>query len=326
MDPRLLEYYNRELSYLRETGAEFAARHPKVAARLGMQGTDIADPYVERMVEAFSFLTARTQLKIDAEFPRFTQRLLEVVSPNYVTPTPSMSVAQLHPNPEEGDLAKGFTVPRNTAFFSAIPEGESTACQFRSSQNVTLWPLAIEEVRLTAAPPDMPALHRYLPANIHVAGALRITLRTFGELTFSQLAGLNKLPFYLCGEERTASHLFELLHTSAIASLAGIPGHFDGALDVNLKQPVMYEGLDPDQGLLPLAWNVFHGHNLLHEYFTCPERFFFFTPTGLSAGLQKINGGVAEIVILLNRLPPDWLIHQTNAAQFSLFCTRGETG
>ena len=42
MDPRLLEYYNRELSYLRETGAEFAARHPKVAARLGMQGTDIA--------------------------------------------------------------------------------------------------------------------------------------------------------------------------------------------------------------------------------------------------------------------------------------------
>lgn len=251
MDPRLLEYYNRELSYLRETGAEFAARHPKIAARLGMQGADIADPYVERMIEAFSFLTARTQLKIDAEFPRFTQRLLEVVSPNYITPTPSMSVAQLHPDPEEGDLAKGFTVPRNTAFFSSIPEGESAACQFRSSQDVTLWPLAIEEARLTAAPPDMPALHRYLPANIHVAGALRITLRTFGELTFSQLAGLDKLPLYLCGEERTTSHLFELLHTSAIATLAGVPGHFDGVLDVNLKQPVMYEGLEPNQGLLP---------------------------------------------------------------------------
>ncbi|MEH1708863.1 type VI secretion system baseplate subunit TssF, partial [Salmonella enterica] len=56
MDPRLLEYYNRELSYLREAGAEFATLHPKIAARLGMQGTDIADPYVERMIEAFSFL------------------------------------------------------------------------------------------------------------------------------------------------------------------------------------------------------------------------------------------------------------------------------
>lgn len=115
MDPRLLEYYNRELSYLRETGAEFATLHPKIAARLGMQGTDIADPYVERMIEAFSFLSARTQLKIDAEFPRFTQRLLEVVSPNYVTPTPSMAVVKLYPDTQEGDLAKGVTVPRDTA-------------------------------------------------------------------------------------------------------------------------------------------------------------------------------------------------------------------
>ncbi|MEA7513723.1 type VI secretion system baseplate subunit TssF, partial [Salmonella enterica subsp. enterica serovar Virginia] len=111
MDPRLLEYYNRELSYLRETGAEFATLHPKIAARLGMQGTDIADPYVERMIEAFSFLSARTQLKIDAEFPRFTQRLLEVVSPNYVTPTPSIAVVKLYPDTQEGDLAKGVTVP-----------------------------------------------------------------------------------------------------------------------------------------------------------------------------------------------------------------------
>ncbi|SUH39410.1 type VI secretion protein [Salmonella enterica subsp. enterica] len=286
-----------------------------------MQGTDIADPYVERMIEAFSFLSARTQLKIDAEFPRFTQRLLEVVSPNYVTPTPSMAVVKLYPDTQEGDLAKGVTVPRDTAFVSPIPEGENTACQFRSSQDVTLWPLSIEEVRLTAAPPDMPALHRYLPPNIHVAGALRITLRTFGELTFSELAGPARLPFYLCGEERIASHLFELLHTSAVATLAGEPGHFDGELNVNLQHPVAHEGLEPGQGLLPLAWNVFHGHNLLHEFFACPERFYFFTPTGLSAGLQKVQGNVAEIVILLNRLPPDWLIHQTDAAQFSLFCT-----
>lgn len=117
MDPRLLEYYNRELSYLRETGAEFAARHPKVAARLGMQGTDIADPYVERMVEAFSFLTARTQLKIDAEFPRFTQRLLEVVSPNYVTPTPSMSVAQLSSRSGRRRSGEGIHRPAQHGLF-----------------------------------------------------------------------------------------------------------------------------------------------------------------------------------------------------------------
>ncbi|MCA3857359.1 MAG: type VI secretion system baseplate subunit TssF, partial [Burkholderia sp.] len=34
MDTRLLDYYNRELAYLRELGGEFAQQFPKVAARL----------------------------------------------------------------------------------------------------------------------------------------------------------------------------------------------------------------------------------------------------------------------------------------------------
>ena len=38
MESKLLEYYNRELAYLREMGAEFAERYPKVAGRLGMRG------------------------------------------------------------------------------------------------------------------------------------------------------------------------------------------------------------------------------------------------------------------------------------------------
>jgi len=44
VDPRLLDYYNRELSYVREQGAEFAAQFPKVAARLGMRGLEVSDP------------------------------------------------------------------------------------------------------------------------------------------------------------------------------------------------------------------------------------------------------------------------------------------
>ncbi|QND98007.1 hypothetical protein SY91_05463 [Burkholderia cenocepacia] len=97
MDPRLLDYYNQELIYMRELAAEFAHAHPKIARRLGMQAGEVADPYVERLIESFSFMAARMQLKLDAEFPRFTERLLEVVYPNYVAPTPSIAVARLHP-------------------------------------------------------------------------------------------------------------------------------------------------------------------------------------------------------------------------------------
>ncbi|MFO1349475.1 MAG: type VI secretion system baseplate subunit TssF [Gammaproteobacteria bacterium] len=47
-DPRLLRYYNRELQHLREMGAEFAQEFPKIAGRLGMDGMEVADLYVER--------------------------------------------------------------------------------------------------------------------------------------------------------------------------------------------------------------------------------------------------------------------------------------
>jgi len=69
MDPRLLHYYNRELQHLREMGGEFAKEFPKIAGRLGLEGFECADPYVERMLEGFGFLAARIQLKLDAEYP-----------------------------------------------------------------------------------------------------------------------------------------------------------------------------------------------------------------------------------------------------------------
>ena len=92
MDARLLRYYNQELRYLRETGGEFAQEFPKIAARLGMEGLEVSDPYVERLLEGCAFLAARIQLKQDAEFPRFSHRLLELVYPNFLAPVPSMMV------------------------------------------------------------------------------------------------------------------------------------------------------------------------------------------------------------------------------------------
>lgn len=319
MDPHLLEYYNRELVYMREMAGEFADQHPKIAKRLGMHGIEVADPYVERLIEAFSFMSARTQIKLDAEFPRFTQRLLEVIYPNYVCPTPSMAVAKLYPSTTQGDFTKGFTVPRQTAFKAKVPHGETTACEFRSSQDVTLWPIQIVEARLTGAPPDIPRMDKYIAAHIQVQGALRLKLRINGEMTFSALQGLDKLPIYLCGDESIASHLFELLHTSAVATFVTTPGDMAKPHVVS-KDALVHEGLEPGEGLLPLAWNTFHGNNLLHEYFACPSRFYFFALTQLASGLKCIDAQEVELVVLLSK-PPGALISHVDAQQFALFCT-----
>lgn len=318
MHPQFLEYYNRELTYMREMSGEFAAQHPKIARRLGLQGNESADPFVERLIESFCFISARTQLKLDAEFPRFTQRLLEVIYPNYIAPTPSMAVARLLPDHADGDFSRGFTVPRHSSMKSGIAANSKVACEFRSSQAVTLWPIEISAAHLSAAPPDLPDLSRSLPPGAVVRGALRLRLQVVGALRFDQIEGLDRLPVYLGGDERIASHLFELIHAGALATVirAG-----DGeATHVIAQHAVVHEGLGPDEGLLPLPWRQFHGHNLLHEYFACPARFYFFTLTQLAPALRQLASNAVEIMILLDRLPRD-LIAEVNATRFLLFCT-----
>ncbi|KFL53670.1 type VI secretion protein [Burkholderia pyrrocinia] len=323
MDPRLLDYYNQELIYMRELAAEFAHAHPKIARRLGMQAGEVADPYVERLIESFSFMAARMQIKLDAEFPRFTERLLEVIYPNYVAPTPSISVARLYPGRAEGNLAEGYSIPHGTSFTARVPEGERTACRFTSGQDVTLWPLTVTEARLTGIPPDIPGLARYVPPDTQVRGALRLRLATTGDVRIADLKGLDRLPVYLAGDEQVASHLFELLHVGAIASVIGAPGEFGRPgrpLAAITQGAVEHEGLRIDQNLLPLTWAKFHGHNLLHEYFACPARFWFFALTGLAEGFSRVDGREVEIVVLLDRSPAE-LANLVDASRFALFCT-----
>lgn len=320
MDPLLLQYYNEELTYMRASAGEFANLHPKIAKRLGMHGIEVADPFVERMIEAFCFMSARTRIKLDAEFPRFTQRLLEVVYPNYISPTPSMSVAQFNPSRTEGDLSKGFLVPKNTVLYGKVPDGEVSACEFHSSQDVMLWPVELIDAKLGGVPPDIPNLERYLPASVKVASSLRLRLRTTGGIKFCDIDGLDHLPVYLQGDEALASHLFELLHAGTVASFIGIPKNIGKKPHVVTHRAIVHVGMEPSESLLPQAWNTPHGHNLLHEYFACPSRFYFFSMQSLAQGLKRIDGNEAEIVLVLTK-STNSLNGLVDEKQFALFCT-----
>src|SRR6516225_8543957 len=156
MDPRLLQHYNIELQHLRETGAEFAEQFPKIAARLGMHGLEVDDPYVERLLEGVAFLAARVQLKLQAEFPRFTQALLEIVYPHYLAPTPSMLIAQLTPDANDPNLAGGVRVARGATLTGLMAADDATACDFRTAHDVTLWPVEIVTASYFSFAPDLP--------------------------------------------------------------------------------------------------------------------------------------------------------------------------
>src|SRR5580658_4425636 len=207
MDTRLLDYYNRELRYLRELGGEFAKEYPKVSQRLGLDSFECADPYVERLLEGFAFMAARVQLKIDSEFPRFTEHLLEMLCPHYLCPTPSMVVVQLRPDPAQGTLNDGFSVARGTALTSNVGRGDTTACEYRTAHEVALWPIELVSLTHTGYERGLEPLP--VSPQRPAKGALRVRLRTTNGLPFSAL-GLDRLPLFIRGTDAVSLRLFEL--------------------------------------------------------------------------------------------------------------------
>ena len=97
MHNRIYEYYRDELRYLYEEGAEFSANFQDVAGLLDFKKNADEDPFVRRLVEAFAFLTARIQMKIDSDFPQIAEALLEQVMPLCTKPFPAMAVVQFDP-------------------------------------------------------------------------------------------------------------------------------------------------------------------------------------------------------------------------------------
>src|SRR5215472_7357831 len=126
----LLLYYERELSFLRQMGAEFAAKYPKVASRLVLEPDKCEDPHVGRMLEAFAFLAARVHLKVDDEFPEITEALLTVLYPHYLRPIPSMSIVEFDLDPAQGNLTAGLPIPRGSILYS--PPVNGVPCKYRT--------------------------------------------------------------------------------------------------------------------------------------------------------------------------------------------------
>ena len=149
MADELLTYYERELSFLRQIGAEFAASYPKIASRLLLEADKCEDPHVERLVQAFAFLAARIRHKLDDDFPEITNALLSVLYPHYLAPVPSMAIVQFVLDAERGKLTEPFRIPQGARLYS--PPVGGAPCRFRTAYPVVLWPLEVASARLAPA-------------------------------------------------------------------------------------------------------------------------------------------------------------------------------
>lgn len=293
MRDELLYFYERELAFLRRTGAEFAKRYPKVAGRLLLEPNKCDDPHVERLLEGFAFLAARVHLRIEDDFPEISEALLSVVYPHSVRPIPSTSLVEFHLDREQGKMTSGLTIPRDTLLYSRPVSG--VPCKFRTCYDTTLWPLEVTAAKWLAPYELQPPVR-----SAEATAALRVELRCFTDITFESL-DLSTLRFYLDGDAGLNATLYEVLCNNCVRILLrdATPGGSRDPIELppSALQPA---GFAEDESLLPTGGRSFHGYGLLQEYFAFPEKFNFLDLTGFERARAAGFGDRLEIVFLIS--------------------------
>jgi type VI secretion system protein ImpG len=297
MDDRLLDLYNTELRHLRETAAEFGRDYPKIANRLRIDPNSsetCEDPYVERLLEGFAFLAARIHLKLDAEYPRFTQGLIETVYPDYLCPTPAMTVVKFEPDEQDASLAPGFMLPRGTVLRSQLAKGERTACTFTTAHAVRMLPLEVTEVRYFTR--DLAELG--LPPEIEARAALRIRFRKTISNLFSEIMA-DPLVIHLRGGDELPAQIFEEICTHRLGLVVQSPGDRNAVPRVLSKKGIRRMGFQSNEALLPPSPRGFEGYRFLREYFAFPQRLLFLELSGFQSELSRVTGDEFDLVIPL---------------------------
>lgn len=314
MDPRLLRYYNDELTYLREAAREFGEEHEGVAGRLGLKTPTDPDPYVERLLEGVAFLGARVQLKLADQYPQFTHHLLQAIQPHYLAPMPSICVVGFEPREGEQILQKGYRVPRGTALTAHASDHDDAPVVFTTAHDVTLWPLRIAEAEYLSSRAAIAA--HAAAAGVRAEAGLRLRIVAAEGADLNTLP-CDALPIFFAGSEALPNELYRQFIGDAVAVLAQSAESASGRWH-RLPLPTQV-GFRDDEALLPADRRSFRGYRLLSEYFACPERFLFAQLNGLRAAFAESPNG-CEIVVLFSRSSPS-LANAVDASSLRLFVT-----
>lgn len=259
-------FYWEELDYLRQLGNLMARENPHLAHFLAENG---ADPDVERLLEAFAFLSGNLRQKLEDEFPEFTHGIIHMRWANYLRPVPSMTVIEYRP--DFARLSVPVKVCRNELISSGKPLEASSgrkvskdeseiplpSCHFTLARDVWLLPLCIRDIRNSSSLEE---------------GVIEIDFFTKAQASPRSL-DLNKLTFWLSDEDHYTRYQLYLWFSERLVDAELV------AEDRTLPLPDMWldaAGFEQEDGLLPWPQSVHNGYRSLQEFFCYPESFFFF--------------------------------------------------
>lgn len=267
-------------------GKEFAAQYPKIASRLALDTTDIPDPYVERLLEGVSFLTARTQLKLDAEYPRFVQRILEVVYPDFINQKPAAAIVNLEPTSQYN--ADVINLLERGKILRSLPIDEfKVSCPFSVTKTTEILPLRIEKAKYTDSigylPNTLPALKKSPGKKVQSALRLDFSLSVPGAC--SEMLP-DELSIFLGTELSKSSSLLFLLASECL----GVVCHsYENPKQWFYPLPTTPEhrGFREDEALSFNLDKSVSAFRIMQEYSRLPEKFLFVSQKNIKQAVQQ---------------------------------------
>ncbi|WP_313174510.1 type VI secretion system baseplate subunit TssF [Massilia sp.] len=300
----LLRYVEEELGVFGQLAREFSSRYPKPAGQLHIAGENIEDPGVARLIQSVALLSARIHKRLDDDYPKFTESLLECLYPHYLRPLPSYAVARLA---QDGAAEAGeFSVlPRGSALRSAPVDG--TVCHFRTVYPVLGGPLRIVRAAFTApfaasfAAPAHAAAAQHgqpprpprLPRGVGACIAIEFDVR--GGAAAPCARGINRVRIFVDADASLRAALLDALfiHAAGAWVQAG-----DGPWKALERVPLRLAGFAPDDAILPDSGRSHPAFRLLTEYFSYPEKFAF-VDLDLDAVARVLAPGCAHFTLHL---------------------------
>ncbi|WP_034996113.1 type VI secretion system baseplate subunit TssF [Beijerinckia mobilis] len=292
MNREFLDLYNRELGLFYEHAAEFAEEYPDIAKRLGGLQRDRADPMIAGLLEGAAFLAARVQLKIKHEFPEFTNNLIEQLIPHYLAPTPSAALVKVLPKYGDTVLFEGQHFPRGSNIDATYADvNRQVTCRYKLTTPITLWPFYLKSAEYyTSASALQPLKVNVRPET--VAGLkITLTIASTSDPTnesaekaaspqpgslFNETKAPN-LPIYLVGAEAHANTLYEQIfgHCTGLW-FRYVDENSDATIVEAPKELIRQLGFEETESLLPNDDRIFHGFDLIREYFMFARKFLGF--------------------------------------------------
>lgn len=306
----ILDYFERELTYLKQEGAQFAERYPGVAGHLRLSNNEVEDPHVSRLLEGVAYLNAGLQQRLDDDFCDLSDALLNQLYPHYQDPVPSFCVVEFTPNPEQNGfhcIAAGTALETRTA--------DDQLVKFTTLQSVALAPFSITAAQFRQRPFNLPGSN-VLP---QAESCLQISLQSAHEgFQFNQWAP-GKIKFFLRAPFRFAALILERLGRSCCGIVVEQATPAQRCLQL-APSAIRLCGYQEDEVLLPYRTQAQAGYRLLSEFFLFPEKFLFFE-LDISAVQSQLQTAELNLVFYFRDASQPDLEQQLNAGYFALNCT-----